>query len=304
MPPCPKNLRSLCASLSTFQHDRRLDIISFSPSGGDVPLDQAQCKIVNHLRVVNGRTGLVEEIKKIVNCSPGRRLVVDLVAHSTSNDQVMSFGGWQMRDLAVEGVNVLHQTFLEMSSLADRIAMIRLIGCQTGNSPAGYAALQMIHQTMKRKVAVYGTISDVNVNSFSESQYMSPYLQSATQPPNVPAVAAAPELLGERVEETVYQALFSEMAPPGASEGRIFEELQSCLEVSSAMTSPGLLLQPSWSGAHAPQLAVDLFAERRLLRIWSLDFSKSLIFRVKDFMRLEKVLRSFKAKPAAPSPPV
>lgn len=296
MSPCLKNQRTMCESLSPFMHDPSLDIISFSPANADIPLDQVQCRIVNHVRVISEPAALAPAITKAVRCRPGRRVVIDLIAHATSTERVLRFGSWEMR-----ADRALLATFAVLTPLADRIAKIRLIGCQTGNSAAAYAALQGIHEAMGRQVEVYGTISDVNVNSFSDSQYTSGFLQSATRPPMAPPSAEDEKPIEQHFTGDIRQLFGSASALPRASgvESKL-DDLLACVEEKSAKTSPGLLLQPSWSGTHA-QLPVDLFEDRGHLRIWKPDLRESVIFEVRDPSRLKQVLGTFTEAPSAPS---
>jgi hypothetical protein len=303
--PCPKNRQKLCASLVPFARDAALDIISFSPRQADVPLEEVQCKIVDHLRVVDSWEVLLGEVRQAVACRPSRRLVIDLIAHATSAERVLRFGVMQM----TEAVSI--QAFATLAPLAARIAKIRLIGCQTGISPAGYQALRALQQAMGGGVEVYGTISDVNVNSFSDSQYTSGYLQSATQP-FVPQPAAMPPAAPARLIEKPAHHQFRELlgaaasaplAPGSARNADSLTALLACVDESSARLSPGLLLEPSWSGVAQDGRRVDALRGWSTLRIWNRACSEGVLFDVSDSQQLESAVASahFTVASGAPS---
>jgi hypothetical protein len=288
--PCPKNPQNPCASLVPFQHDKTLDIISFSPLRADVPLEEVQCKIVNHLRVVDSWAALLKEVTQAAACRPNRRLVIDLIAHATSAERVLRFGAMQM----TETVSI--QAFATLAPLAARIAKIRLIGCQTGTSPAGYQALRGLYQAMGGGVEVYGTISDVNVNSFSTSQYMSGYLQSAEQP-FVPQPAAMPgadredklieRSLKGRFRELLGAAASAPLAPGSARNADALAPLLACVDEASARLSPGLLLEPSWSGVAQDGRRVDALRGWSTLRIWDHAGVEGVLFDVSSPQQLQ-----------------
>jgi hypothetical protein len=289
-PTCQRNSLSLCDSLTPFTHDNQYEILNLSHWGIDIPLDQVQCKIVRHLRVLKVHE-LIPVIRGAVGCPSPRKLVIDLVAHATSDHHVLYFDSWEMGD-----AGVIKKVFGQLLDVVEHIAMIRLIGCRTGVTDRGKDVLRAIESALLHRVKAYGTIADVNANSFENGQYGSMFMGAA-------APGGEPELPGDRVPGEPWDRLTgkSRGLSTAASAQSVLEKLMPYLVGTSAFTSPGLLLRPLLSReidcGHA--LRLDVLRDWKYLRVWAPNSEEAVIFKVKDRVQLENKLSSLNAQPCS-----
>jgi hypothetical protein len=309
---CNVNEVSLCEGIAAFGQDGKNGIVNISHDDVDVPLGRVQCKISKHLRVVDGVSALVTEVKSLAACSRAGKVVVDLIGHSTSKDRVFVFDGWVMRADSREDIWKLRSMFRAMSSVFSRIHAIRLIGCGTGVTDMGNKVLDVIQGVVGKDVGVYGTIADVNAESFTSSQYNSTNLRASGDSLSpaafmIPDLAATP-VMGEPLKRLLGRTP-SRMIELDITQ--IWNVLGRGLEEGYATVSPGLLLEPLLSGEipltpsggaqPGAGLQADVLYDWQFLRIWPPDGSEGVIFKIQDREFIQRTLLSLHTRPVGPA---
>jgi hypothetical protein len=238
-------VREACEKVADWKNDPKIGITSISHDSPDYPLWDVQMKIRRNIHTVNEMEGLISSFAMVSQCANQRHLVIDLVAHSTSKDQVLVFDGWEVRDEERNGRNLLRELCRQIKPLLKGVHLIRLIGCATANTEAGMQAMRAIQE--ETGVRTLGTGTDIDLYSFSDTQCVDTFLRGV--PGGVPdrgeelAVMRSPQVPELVIEDPLECLLGPHWPVQGWPVRRLWRSLSPFLG-KTGWHRPGLLLEP------------------------------------------------------------
>lgn len=268
--------------------------INLSHDSSDCVLAVVQAQLSEHLHLVDGRAGLLKAIRQIEACEAlGDAVTLDLIAHSSSSDQVLVFDGWKL-----EAGDDLTRFCDELGPLS-RITKLRLLGCGTANSGAGCAAMNLLRD--KLGIEVLGTDTLIDASAFTDRQFRGDYLSEQK-------VCTLPRPFEwnrfKQSGHTPFQHVEKLALTGRAAKARaeLLSQLDAVLDWSQAFRAPGLLLEPLESytvplGNSGHTIALEVLLQHEYLRVRGPGDDCGVIFRQRKRESVEKVLQR---KPTLP----
>lgn len=273
-----------CMRIIEWSRDSKYGIVSISHDNPDTVLWDVQRKICKNLLIGDQIPGLVESFSTLSLCATERDRVIDLVSHSTSKDQVMVFDGWEIRDEEKDGRNLLREFCRQIRPLLKRVHQIRLIGCATAGTLVGRQALRAIEE--ETGVETWGTTTDIDLRSFSDTQFIDGFLQRHDATPA--ALKSMRVTEPERrltIDEDPLDYLLGHS--PGV-ENRPIRKMWQTLRPfvgKDAWQAPGLLLEPLLTvdvplEDRPDALKIDVLYDWKYLRLWPVDHRAGLLVEI------------------------
>lgn len=268
--------------------------VNVSHDSPDCVLTVVQAQLSPHLHRVDGRAGLLEAIRQIEDCEAlGAPVTLDLIAHSSSSDQVLVFDGWKL-----EAGHDLTCFCDELGSLG-RIKTLRLLGCGTANSGAGCDAMELLRR--KLGIKVLGTDTLIDASAFNERHFLGDYLSEQK-------VCTLPRPFEwnrfKQSGHTPFQHVAKLALTGRAAKARaeLLSQLDAVLDWRQAFRAPGLLLEPleTYSvplGDSGHTIALEVLLQHEYLRVRGPGDDCGVIFRQRKRESVEKVLQR---KPTLP----
>ncbi len=277
-------------------------VVNISHDPGDVELRAAQKKLKAVVELVQSMQQLEDTIVAAFQCLNGRHSMIDLVAHSTSVDQLLKFGEWTMA--ADDRLISFCERIKDRTTVAQRANTgLRLIGCATADSSAGKMAISTLEKRLG--IAVFGTTTNVLLRNFSEDGYAGEFLQRANTAQSLrvaPLWALPAELEAPPREPDAYLPPPSGLGNATRIEAFLKNLFAKVVRTKISYEAPGLLLeplakvlmplilpqgQPSGDG-----LKMDVLFDWRLLRIWPMKGGQATIYPIADPHAAEAQIRA------------
>ncbi len=268
--------------------------VNLSHDSPDCVLTVVQEQLRPHLHQVDGRAGLLKAIQEIEQCQAlGPAVTLDVIAHSSSAEQVLVFDGW-----LVKAGDDLDRFCTELGPL-QRIKTLRLLGCGTANTGAGCKVMELLHERLK--VEVLGTSTLIDARDFTERQFRGDYLAG-----QMACILSQPykldrfKLPGHAPFQHVEKLALTGRAAKARVE--LLAQLDAALDWSQAFRAPGLLLEPLESytvplGDSGLSIGLDVLLQHEYLRVRGPGDDCGVIFRQRKQESVEKALQR---KPTLP----
>jgi hypothetical protein len=264
----------------------------------DVEMRAIRCKLVGE-QVAGSRQALRDILKN--RKAPATSL--DLIGHSTGKECYLMLGGWTIDDTPFTG-----QFFQDVRQDLQRLGVsaVRLLGCSTAITQAGWAVMERIAGVLGDHVPVWGTLRTISAVDFGPAGYDGGNLASTAGGPPDRAGPIAPPFPGDARREVPFaidhlvaedRATLPEARWPRVPVARErAPELVALVEAPFAWSLPGLLAEPlvellvaTDPPARVRRLHVLLGYE--VLRVFAPGHeSHGLLYRITEPARLERLL--------------